>query len=329
MKSLKCSLKMKFIKIVLLLLLVFFVSPNAQAEDKKFTNEILTPVVAYSKVDKVKGVIGDTITLEVSIDQAKEVKVDLPDLKKSLEDFEIVQEEKQEPQLVDNRLEKKLIYKLQVKNVGAYSIPAIKIKYHVPKDEQEKYGKDGEVKTSKIFLDIQSVLTPEDKKKDIEDIKPIEEIAVLDPNTVFLIAIFGILLLVGIYFFIRKNMKPKPPIPAHEIAFKELEKIKTNELEKKEDLKIYYFKISELVRVYIKHRFAIDALEKEYTDIESDLLANKDLNKTHLEFIKEFMSTTDFYKFTDYKSEKSKAVEIFENTYKFIDQTKEELEKKK
>lgn len=313
---------MKLIKIVLLLMLVFSNSQKAKAD-------ISTPVVAYSKIDKVKGAIGDTITLEISIDQAKEVKVDLPDIKKTLEEFEILQEENQEPQIVDNRLEKKLIYKFQVKEVGSYSIPPIKLKYHVPKEAQAKYGKDGEIKTSKIFLDIQSVLKPEDKKKDIEDIKPIEEISVLDPNTVFLAGIFVILFLIAIYFFIRKKLKPQVPISAHEVAFSELEKIKTNELEKKEDLKTYYFKISEVVRIYIKQRFAIDALEKEYNDIEIDLLNNTKLNKNNLVFIKDFMNITDFYKFTDYQSEQSKAVEIFEATYKFIDQTKEEPEKKK
>ncbi|MFN8674419.1 MAG: hypothetical protein U0457_20360 [Candidatus Sericytochromatia bacterium] len=319
-------------KNLLLVFLLFIFSCSEKIEgqiENKDSKEISTPVVAYAKVDKVKGTIGDTITYELNIDQDKEIKVTKPDIKKNLEEFEITQEEILPDNLKDNRIEKKFIYKFQVKNLGSYSIKPVEIKYKIPQNLIKKYGKDGLVKTSKIYLEIIPTLNKNDKNKDIEDIKDIEEINVVDTKTVILIFIGLFIFVYLIYLFFKKIFKPKPPLLPHELAFNELNKLKKLNLDSNKEIKSFYFEISETIRKYLKNRFEVDALEKNFSEIEKDLISNKDLNDNNINFLRDFIDKTDFYKFTDYVSNKDSAIKILTDSFIFIDNTKKIPEKEK
>ena len=84
------------------------------------SEEVLTPVVAYSKVDKTQATTGDIIKYEINIDYDKRIKTNIPDIKKNLEDFSVIEELKEPEKNIDNRLVKTFIYKMR--SVYAYKL---------------------------------------------------------------------------------------------------------------------------------------------------------------------------------------------------------------
>ncbi|MBC7474544.1 MAG: hypothetical protein H7263_09660 [Candidatus Sericytochromatia bacterium] len=288
------------------------------------------PIVAYAKVDKTEATIGDIINFQISLDYDKSIKLQIPDTKKYLSDFEVIKDNKSSPKNIDNRIVEEFSYSFQVKNIGSYTIQPIEIKYTVPTNLEAIYGKSGVVKTSKIFIDIKTVLKPEDKNKEIEDIKPLEKINVFDTNLVIFIVIIVIVAIIGLYFLIKKLRRPEKDLLAHELAYKQLDALKKSKLDNQEETKEFYFNLSEIVRRYLKNRFEISALEKTSQALNKEIQNNHEIDKNQKIFINSFLEKTDFYKFTDAISSPDSAYQLFDNAYNFVNETKKipEPEKK-
>lgn len=93
---------------------------------------------------------------------------------------------------------------------------------------------------------------------------------------VILLAIGGYL---GYRYWQNQKNKPKGPVkvpvipkePAHIIALRELEQLKSEEIWQTGKHKEYYSRLTEIVRTYIEYRFSIPALEKTSDEIISAL----------------------------------------------------------
>jgi hypothetical protein len=298
----------------------------------KESNEISNPVVAYASVDKVEATIGDIITFNLNIDYAQGIKIQSPELKKYLSDFEISSSKQEKPKLIDNRLVETFVFKLQVKEVGSFIINPIEIKYAVPDNLAKKFGKNGSVKTSKIFIEIKTVLKPEDKDKDIEDIKPIEQITYINPLIIAALIAGIIILIIGLYLIRKKLLKPEKALLPHEQAFKELNELKMAKLLEKEEFKKFYFGLSETLRRYLKNRYGIMALEKTSNEVIDEIKTIHEISNDKKSFLKSFLETSDFYKFTDAISSTGEAEKLFDETYNFVRETlqiPEPVEKKR
>lgn len=299
-----------------------FIVSCDKKEVKKIEN--LTPAIAYAKVSKTKANVGDKITYELNTERDPKVTLVVPKLEKYFKDFDISKNSKEKSQMIDNRVVDKYIIEFQSFNTGSYILEPIEIKYIVPNELKNKFGKDGKVKTSKIFLDIENISDPNSTKEnqDIDDIKPLEKIPVI---TAKVIAVF--LLLIGIFSFaifylIKILRKPEKILLPHEKALLSLSKIdNTND-------KTFYFTISEVIRTYLFERFDIPAVEKTTQEIDLYINNNENLNTEQKKFLQEFLDKTDFYKFTDYKPENSYSQKLLEQSSSFINETKEVLEAK-
>lgn len=296
--------------------------------DKVIAEEILTPVVAYSKVDKTQATIGDMIEYEISIDYDKRVKPNIPDIKKYLEDFSVVKETIQPEKNIDNRLVQVFNYKIQAKEAGSYIIKPVIINYNIPEDLKSKFISGNLAKTSKIYIDIKSVLKPEEKNKDIDDIKDIENIDVYDYKKIILYLvsfIIGLLIIFLLVKFFRRNKKELLP---HEWAFEQIKNLKKDGVNKKL-LKPTYFKLSEILRTYISKRFNIQVLPMTLDEIDKSIKNFDDLTLENKQFINSFIEKTDFYKYTDNNGDYDECLSMIDNLNKFVDETKPVIKKEK
>ena len=90
--------------------------------------------------------------------------------------------------------------------------------------------------------------------------------------TVCLLAIF---LIAAVIIYIRRRRrgqsllpkKTEPKIPPHELAYAELKQLSESRLLEKGKVKLFYSKISEIIRRYTEERFQIDAMELTTTDL--------------------------------------------------------------
>lgn len=279
--------------------------------------ENLTPAVAYAKVSKTKANMGDKIVYELNTERDPKVTLIVPKLEKYFKDFEINKNTKDKPQVIDNRIVDKYIIEFQSFNTGSYILEPIEIKYLVPKELTNKFGKNGNVKTSKIFIDIKDLTDPKSKEnEEIDDIKPLEKIPVVTPAIIAIFSFISLILILGLFYILKILKKPEKVLLPHEKAILSLSKI-TNTNDKE-----FYFTLSEIIRVYLSERFEIHAIEQPSPDIVNSLKENNELNDIQKDFIKDFLDKTDFYKFTDYKPEKNYSEKLLEQSNSFVNETK-------
>ncbi len=148
---------------------------------------------------------------------------------------------------------------------------------------------------------------------DIVDIK--EPLNVFNPYYLFLLLIIPF---VAFLIFIFKRPKRKKKIieeitiPPEEEALSMLEKAK-DMIEK--DLKIFFFNISEIFRIYIEKKFRFPAIESTTTEISQYI---KKLKLSELNEFVPLMKRWDIYKFTEIAPDKKDAEESFNKVKEFI-----------
>lgn len=304
------------------LFILFIASCLSNNTQNPVKSEILTPLVVFANVDKVEATTGDIITFRLNLNYVEKIEIKIPDLKKHLSDFRILEEKKEPPVIVDNRIEEIIILKLQVKETGSYIIQPVKVDYSIPPELVNKFGKSASSKTSRIYIEVKSVLKPGEKDTDIEDIKPPENIPVINKMLVYLLVIFIIVIFVAIFAVLKYFKKPEKKLLPHEKAFHDLDILINSGFLKREEYKKFYFCLSEILRKYLKERFDFPAMEKTSGELGIILENSSEIASENKEFIIKFLEKTDFYKYTDYTSGDMIARKLFESTEKFIESTK-------
>ena len=118
------------------------------------------------------------------------------------------------------------------------------------------------------------------------------------------------ILLVALIVYLYKNVKKNkpvtkrivitPPTPAHQLALADFDKIKAEKPETEDELKVYYDKITDVLRKYIEDRFAFNAKELTTEEIINKLTQTND--ETALRELKEILTTADLVKFAKYQT---------------------------
>ncbi|MDD4671868.1 MAG: hypothetical protein PHI03_02945 [Bacteroidales bacterium] len=184
--------------------------------------------------------------------------------------------------------------------------------------------------TSAIWL-LVNTLPPDSTITTIYDIKtPLKE-----PYTFAEIApwvgggLLAIALIVFlVYYFIQRRkgkpvfFTPKPSEPAHVIALRELELIKTKKLWDTENHKQYQSKLTDVIRFYIEGRFGVPAMEQTTYEICSSLKTSDVLSKELLDELQELLSLADLVKFAKLKPSVSENLGSLEFAIKLVNSTK-------
>lgn len=102
--------------------------------------------------------------------------------------------------------------------------------------------------------------------------------------SVLLMLVFGA---VAVFFIIRyRNNKPiikvikvEPKLPPHQAAMKKIEEIRANKAWQRENPKLYYTELTDVIRTYIQERFGFNAMEMTSSEIIEHLLHEKIKNR--------------------------------------------------
>jgi hypothetical protein len=170
------------------------------------------------------------------------------------------------------------------------------------------------------------------EKLGLYDIKPIQDppfvwqdyiMYILIPLLILLImALLGFVL----YMILNKKkkgyyFKPQVVLPPHVIALKELDELKASKIWQKGQEKMYYTKLTDVLREYIDRRFGIDAPEMTSDEI---LAAIKKATGTisATENLKQILYVADLVKFAKYIPLNDENDLSMMNAYFFVNQTK-------
>ncbi len=283
-----------------------------------------TSVNVNATVDKAKITIGDKIRYKITVDSSGEIEVVTPEIGNELGGLTVVDTGAERFERDEGTITLERWYVLETYNTGSYVIPAIEIKY---KDKTE----ERETKTPEIFIEVLSTL--DENAADIRDIGPpvslnksYYRLYIIIAIVLVTLAIAGVVIL---FLYRRKHKKVDfipAPLPAHEIAYDELERLRSLHLISKGQTKEYYYRLSNIVRHYIENRFRLMAPERTTEEFLTEMAVTDKLEETHKELVGNFLEHCDLVKFAGYAPVNEEIENAYDSAKKLVDETREVLE---
>jgi len=227
-----------------------------------------------AEVDKAFLTIGDPVTYTVTIEHAPDIRIlsnipapssDILEIKK-VEDIQ----RKQKKKILTGRKFILTSYRL-----GEFILDPVTIKYQ--KDGQPEKT----ILTNKLYLTVKSIAGGE-PQEDIRDVKSVVPYKLRMGKLLWTLLSLA-LLLAGyfLYHTLRKKKNAFQPVPSpltpEEEAFLHLRELFESDLLKRGFIKIYYLRLSEILRIYFEKRYKILAVE--FTTVE----ILRELRHQHLE----------------------------------------------
>jgi hypothetical protein len=282
--------KMRTTKLAAIFVYLFFYSTTGSAD---------SPITINTTIDKAKVTTGDIITYTITMKHALDVIPNTPDFN-AISKFNIIGYPVSEPKEIKTGVfEQKYSVELRADQVGTYNISPIRIPFKVKEKNTDKYI-SGEAHSQNITIEVASVLRLQGEPTDIKDIKDIVAVG-RDWVPWFFWGLNIILLTIILYLlwkYRKKNhsnhIKDEIVLSAHEIALRELDKLKNKGLLQSGDAREHFFKLSEILRRYLGKRYLFPALDwtteeitayfknQEKIELPTQTEANRILNKSDL-----------------------------------------------
>ena len=282
-------------------------------------------VTVEASIDSTQILIGEQakVLLEVSMDANQKLR--LPVISDTLvTGVEVVEIAKPDTQLLNN--DKRWLirqeYTITSFDSAFYYLPPLEVLVN-----DEKYR--SESLALKVYSFPVDTLHPDQ----FFGPKPIQEVPITWNDISTMVYAFILMLLLGaaaVFFIIRfRNNKPiikiikiEPKLPPHQTAMKRIEEIKADKSVQREDPKLYYTELTDVLRSYIEERFGFNALEMTSSEIIEHLLEQKD--KDSIKDLKVLFETADLVKFAKFAPMMNENDMNLVNAVDFINETKVE-----
>lgn len=278
------------------------------------------PIKVTETIDRSEISIADTMELVLKADVEEGYEVEMPKFGEKLEQFGIVDFRETPPVLGEGgRVTMTRTYKLEPFLSGEYTVPAMTIKFK-KSDETEQH----EVETEALKVTVKSLL-PEDQAN--LQIKPIAGPVEL-PRTDrwWPYAVLGAILLAvacgaAVYLWRRRHRATAaaaPRIPAHELAFQQIEALLAEDLIGKGEYKLFYIRISDILRRYLENQFGLHAPERTTEEFLFELRYSSALAVEHRKLLGEFLNHCDLVKFAEHQPATAEIQQTFDTCKQFI-----------
>ena len=217
-----------------------------------------------AEVDKAFLTIGDPVTYTVTVEHSPDIQVlsNIPAPASDVLEIKRVED-------IHRKLKKKSIdgrkFMLTTYRLGEFVLDPVTIEYRKNGQAVKK------VQTNKLYLTVKSVAGGE-KLEDIRDVKSV--IPFKFRMGKFLWTLVGLSLATAgffLYRFLRKHkalaLPEAPPLTPEEEALLHLTELFESDLLKRAFIKLYYLRLSEILRSYFEKRYKILAVESTTSEI--------------------------------------------------------------
>ena len=302
-----------------LVCLLFYYSTNGWAD---------SPITINAEIDKPIVTTGDIITYTITLTHESDVIPTTPDFD-TISEFNIIERITIKPRETENGLVKqKYSAKLRADKVGTYTIAPVRVPFKIKEKNTEKYI-PGEILSQKITIEVASVLRLQGEPTDIKDIKDIVEV---DRNWVpWFFWGLNIILLTIVLYLLWKYRKTKHPNPTkeapvlstHEIAFRELDTLKSKGLLERGNAREHFFELSEILRRYLGKRYLFPALDWTTEEITEHFKNQEKIELASRTEANRILKKSDLIKFA--KAQALPGTDEIEPVRTFIESTREKL----
>ena len=123
----------------------------------------------------------------------------------------------------------------------------------------------------------------------------------------------------------RKLGSKKFPPPPHEVAYRELDALLAENLIGRGLAKLFYVRLSNILRHYIENRFGLRAPESTTEEFLIALRASEALERRHKDLLRRFLEHCDLVKFAKLKPSTDQIEGAVTSCREFIKQTEPSL----
>jgi len=290
--------------------------------DKDFKSDGLKVLI---RVDRLKISVTDTLLVEFEAVGAKDAVITFPDLASVLEEFDVI-----DTQIVDDRLGeggdviRGQRIRLEPMVTGGAELPAFKFEYVLKGQTEAK-----ELMGEPIKIEVVSALGEKAEDAKIADIEGV--VALRDYTALMWGAIVGLVVLVGVVVLVaviavRAGKKANEPVRvfrlAHVIALERLNELESEGLVSAGMLKVFYEKVSNILRYYIEDRFSIKAPERTTEEFLYELKFNYDFAAADKDSLEQFLRHCDLVKFAKHQPDDDQVRRTVDLVRDFVDRTK-------
>jgi hypothetical protein len=291
-----------------------------------FSASVGQDVTVTAVFDSSRIYIGDQINYTVTIDQPADLVLELPFFKDTLcKNIEIISGPVIDSTAADNnRLKITSKYLITSFDSGFYEVPPTFAEIKSESGIKRFYSEYSLLEvirvkitpadsTAKIF----DIIGPYKAPVTIGEILPWILLAALVSA-----AIWGIVRLLRRF---RKHKKEPEivvnPDPAHVIAFRDLEKLRNDQLWQKGQVKLYYSRLTEILRQYLENRYGVYSLEMTTSETLEALLQTGFKKDDRYTSLKTILNGSDLVKFAKYKPDPVENDVHFQNSRAFVEAT--------
>ena len=272
-----------------------------------------------ARLDSTKMRIGEHIKFYIEIKKEEGTKVRIGEFQDSLSSkIEILKTDS--VKIDENQILNK-IFTLTSFEPGIYTLPSVPVIFETQELNDTIFSKQ-------VLLEVYS---PEvDTTKSIKDIKaPINTPLTFKEAIPYVAVGWGILALIAFitYVFIRYRrkkplfQKPIKALPAHIIAFEELDRLKEKNYLQSGNIRDFYIRLSDIIRIYLENRYEFKA--REYVTDEIIMAFRKNIKESEIiEMLTQILQTADMVKFAKGNPSPSDSQSNFDNAYLFVEKTK-------
>jgi len=272
--------------------------------------------------DHTRAQVGDVLRYTVRVDHDPAVEVVFPEFPEtiaglSVRNFGPLRKRTEAGRVVVSRW-----YDLSHFIAGSYTVPGVAVEYRLPGKPKAM------LRSASMFVEIESIVGEE--LGSIRDI--VDPLAASSRYTkYYLWAGLGLVAagaaVVGLVLYRRRRARRRilgpPPVPAHELAYALLEQLLQEDLIGAGQIKLFYYRLSNIVRHYIENRFHLMAPERTTEEFLVEMAVSSRLTDAHKGLISTFLDHCDLVKFAKYAPGEKEISGAYDSAVRFIDETRE------
>jgi hypothetical protein len=278
-------------------------------------------VSATLKSDKDNIVIGDHLKVSLTVKYTKGLSVVLPKVADTLGNMDVIAVKMDTAQEGNNYVLVRT-YTTSAFDSGAYHAGPVNIIL------KKATGEEDTIVSNMVPIAVNTL--PVDTTKPLKAIKgPLEIPRSWREYVAYIGAglLLWLTIVIAVMLFMKyRKQKPvvveraKPKEPAHIWARAELKKLEEEKLWQKDEIKQYYSRLTDILRMYLEYRYGWLALESTTEEIEADM-KGYNLKEKAKDYLLEILRAADLVKFAKMQPLPDINIRMMESANKFIDFT--------
>lgn len=296
------------------------------------------PLCVRLLADKDSMNIAESVVLTIEAEVEQGFETELPKFGEKLGEFGIRDYRDDPPRLTpEGKIVSRKIYTLDPFLSGDYAIAPMQVKFRKKTDAGAGGGggsTDGSsaehaITTEEITIKVNSLLEKDQKDLALNPIKgPVALPRRPIPPSYILLGLGAAAVVAGgVFFMLRRKraanaQQAAAAVPAHELAYRQLQEILEEKLIERGEVKLFFSKISDVLRGYIENRFGIHAPRRTTEEFLSDISRDAPFSPERRGLLMEFLRDCDLVKFAEHAPSQEEIAKAIDSCKAFIEATR-------